>query len=251
VEHVFAQGDLVVATVARPWRVDADGRPWVRYFLERILVEGEPVRLEPAHVPGVAVWLDGDGTRALTLDRAYVTQGDWPGYGVETTLTAIDIGDEVRVTSRLELASELVSLAPDARWIHAVRADAYHADTVEPAEVWDPPETELLSIDVSDRAHLRIASAQTLGNGYWWIAARIPSLLALSGGADNGLALFDLRPDPDRPHFDRFVRTLGWTTQILPADDVLYVVGGPYGIQVVEHEAGGVLDLGAAGEPGP
>jgi hypothetical protein len=233
VEAALARGNLVAITIAQPSRVDDDGRVWVRSMLERIHIDDAGVvRLAPINIPGVAASIDAGGDRAITLDRQYVDRPGWLGSGLELSLVAIDLDqDGASVTSRLRLGDELASLAAGDQRVYAVRSDLTYA-TEDVWSGWTTPGAHLVAIDVSDRDDLEIAGEQPLGDGWWWIVARTPTTLVLGGGYDGGLALFDVTGDPDEPAFLRYVRTLGWMTSVVQDGDDLYIVGGPYGIQV-------------------
>lgn len=231
VDGALARGGVAAVTISQPSRVDAEGRTWVRSYVERYSVAGG--RRTPVNVPGTVAWLDTGGSRALTVDRQYVDRDAWWGPAIDLWLVAIELGEEdATVTSRLHLGEELASVSAGDDWVYAVHSDLGDGVVVGTDE-WTAPDTVLLAIDVRDRDDLRVASVQPLGAGWWQLAARTATFLALAGGPDAGLALFNHAHHASAPAFVDYVRTLGWTTSIAEDGGALFIVGGPYGIQVV------------------
>lgn len=221
IEQPFAQGGELVLSHALPSRVDADGRTWIRWFYERwaLAEDGAPSIVSAINVPGVV--LDVRGDALVTLDQQWTAEGE-----MRNVLTGVTI-EGVRATRRsvLELGRGwMPSLAVRGTRGYALRVDYSPIDYRSTATV----ET----VDLSDVRALRVTHRTRIGDSSWGLAALTEHTLAIRGGYDGGLGLFDLRADGGVT-FRRFVRSHGWSSSVTEQDGTLFMSNGPYGLSSV------------------
>jgi hypothetical protein len=223
VEQPFVRDGRIVLSHALPSRVDADGRTWVRWFYERWSLGSDGVpRLESAiNVPGIVLEARADGV--ITLDQQWTAMGE-----LRNVLTGVSIGDG-RATRRsvLELGSG---------WLPAlaVRGTQGYALRMEYDREWRSSAT-VDRIELGDVSALRVSQTLRLGESAWGVAALTDRTLALHGGWDGGLGLFDIAHDGSLS-FRRYVRSHGWSTRVTEQGGVLYLARGPYGMAIVPLE---------------
>lgn len=238
-QQVFATNGGLFFTRAEPSRVEGD-RSYVRNFFYRYSVSGTSlVGNGRVNVPGVVLSLSDDGEEAITLDTEWSDAG---GYTRQTyALRGIEIhGRSARLASSLPLGGDAGNVYSNGNTAYVLRNPAYryyYEDVATPGGRSDSTPGALLAVDAHDVSNLRVAHTEELGsNAYWSIYATSDATIALYGGYyRSGLALIDVSADPLVPSFRGFVPTnQQWSNSVLQDGSSLYLVNGPYGIEVVD-----------------
>jgi hypothetical protein len=236
IENLFVNDGVLVYSHALPSRVDADGRSWVRYYMERFALSESPTHIDSINVPGVVISLATDGSHAVTVDRTYAASGS---YGYTSSLNTISLSDgRAHRAARLEIEGGYNGIVARGDTVYMTTSPSsyyYPYGAEHTLDASDPRyHGSLVSIEVGDLASPRVVNRSGLGaNAYWNIAALTDNALVLSGGYGSGLAVFDVSADRFAPTYRRYARTNGYSVSITQEGETLFLAGGPYGIQTV------------------
>lgn len=239
VENAFVQDGTLVYSHALPSRVDADGRSFVRYYMERFAIDASGVvtHLGSTNVPGVVIQLTDEGARAVTVDFSYRTEEPYYYYSYLTSLNVLTLDDDgAHRVGRTDIDGWTGGIVARGDSVIAAFSSGYgYYYGGSPAEGDDaePEPASLRSFDVSHDENPSELSRYVLGrDSYFSVAATTNDSVVLSGGYGSGLAIFNVR-DGEEISYRKYVRTQGYSVAIAQDGDTLYLSGGPYGIQTV------------------
>lgn len=234
IENAFVQNGMLVYSHALPSRVDADGRSFVRYYMERFAIadDGSLSHLGSTNVPGVVIELASDGGRAVSVDFSYRTGDYYYSYLTSLNVLTLDEHGAHRV-GRTNIDGWTGGIVARGDAVIAAFSNGYGYYYGAPGGGATPEPSTLRAFDVSADADPAEISRYTLGrSAYFSVAATTDNAVALSGGYGSGLAIFNVSADNELS-YRKYVRTRGYGVAIEQEGDTLFLAGGPYGIQTV------------------
>ncbi|MGH7377660.1 MAG: hypothetical protein ACREKK_09605, partial [Candidatus Methylomirabilales bacterium] len=227
---IKASGSMLYLTVYRT-REESPGAWVTRYFLRRFEVSdpARPVELAEVNIPGMFIDASPDGQTLYTQELFCSSSG-----GTHTAFYVLALqGDQAYLQSKVETPGYLnnVLVAGSAAF-----ATSYwwEVKVVDGRQVWDN-KSFLMTIDLRDPRAVRIAGQAELPFDYAYLQTVVGRRAFL--GSYAGIFVYDIY-ELSRPTFDQFLRTQGWSQEIVVHGERAYVPSGYHGVQVLELGGG-------------
>jgi len=205
---------------------DPNGRPLVRYYLNRLDVSdpAHPVLSAPVNVPGIL--LGSDPARGLIYTEDFQYRGDAYG-GLERSVNVLALGGHsASLRGRVNLPEDSGRLVLSGqrawtvknRWWNDPDTGEYHNEAaLQGIDLSDPFDPTVMA---ETPLPVPYASLYTVTNGHavvgtWWYVS--------------GLMIYDVTGAAAR--YERHIQTQGWVSDLTRHGDDLYVATGPYGVK--------------------
>lgn len=209
---------------------DPEGRPLVRYFLNRLDVSNpaQAVLRTPVNVPGVV--LGSDLARGLVYTEDF--QYSSGGYQLSRSVNVLSLGDSYAVLrgrvglpediGRLVLHGQRVWSVKN-RWWYSEDTNTYHNESglvgVNLSNVYYPSLMAETPLPVPYASLYDVVGGRAIIGTWWYVS---------------GLMIFDVTGPS--PQFERHVRTQGWVSDLTQHGGDIYVATGPYGVVRIEQD---------------
>jgi hypothetical protein len=212
----MVDGETLYLSFKRPFDVEGDGRPFVRYYIRPIDLgdADEPAPGAPINVPGALMAIDGDA--------AWFKDLLWGEAIVETAIARVELRDgRAFLQSRRRLEDQEV---------HQALLDGTGNVLLTHRTSWriarDRWEENLLKLSVLDADSLDVRSESEIDHWAGLQAATAGrALFQVSGG----LLVIDLDA-PEQPVPQAYFPTRGWPSSVSVEGDDIIVPAGRYGI---------------------
>ncbi|MDH5674895.1 MAG: beta-propeller domain-containing protein [Myxococcales bacterium] len=245
--RVLPQGDKLYYSFRKPYELEGDERPHVRYFYREVdasdpaaLVVGDAV-----NVPGELIAVDGE--------RLYTRDLRWGQAQADTWLHQLSVGDAgVAIEASLGFEGRNVRsvVSEDGHLLVShddVAAGGYYGVGVPIATDAALPggfgtsggDVELSRLSIVARDGLEVVSEVDIDRYAELQASHDARALYNVPG---GLLMLNIE-DASAPYAQAFFTTRGWPEQILFDGDALLVTAGPYGIYRFDTDAFNLLPV--------